>query len=141
MTDRPFSAGEGRVINIGTAGGFVKASSGYAFLRTQRRLRAFVRAWAATGRPEPRILRSTWYYRFFDSILLRVLQDKRMTGKDFFTRLFRRLPAPLVFRFLDEDAGFREILRLISAPPTWPFLRAALRQIPVFFGNRKHNSD
>lgn len=133
MTDQPFFNTEGRVTNIGTAGGFVKASSGYAFLRTQRRLRAFVAAWVLTGKPDATLLRSAWHYRFFDSVMLRVLQDGQVTGKDFFTRLFRRLPAPLIFRFLDEDADLAETLRLLAAPPTWPFLRTAVRQIPFFF--------
>ncbi len=133
MTDRPFALREGRVINIGTAGGFVKASSGYAFLRTQRRLRAFVAAWVRTGKPDTGLLQSAWYYRFFDSVMLHVLDKKRVAGKDFFTRLFRRLPAPLVFRFLDEDATFGEILRLLSAPPTWPFLVTAMSRLRRFF--------
>ncbi|MEO6037793.1 MAG: lycopene cyclase family protein, partial [Saprospiraceae bacterium] len=124
MTDQPFSTTQGRVTNIGTAGGFVKASSGYAFLRTQRRLRAFVADWVRRGQPDPALLRSARRYRFFDSVMLRVLQNGQVTGKDFFTGLFRQLPAPLVFRFLDEDAGFLETLRLLSAPPTLPFLRA-----------------
>jgi len=129
MTDRPFALTEGRVINIGTAGGFVKASSGYAFLRTQRRLRAFVAAWVQQGAPDTTLLQSAWHYRFFDSIMLHVLQEGRMAGKDFFARLFRRLPAPLVLRFLDEDANFREILRLLSTPPTGPFLTTAMARL------------
>ena len=133
MTDRPFPTTEGRLTHIGTAGGFVKASSGYAFLRTQRRLRAFVDAWERSGTPDPTLLRSAWRYRFFDSVMLRVLHDRTVSGKDFFTGLFRQLPAPLVFRFLDEDANFFETLRLLSAPPTLPFTRAAWKQIPLFF--------
>lgn len=132
MTDQPFTATDQRVTNIGTAGGFVKASSGYAFLRTQRRLRAFVQDWVSNGDPNTSLLCSDWRYRFFDSVMLRVLHDGRVTGKGFFTGLFRQLPAPLVFRFLDEDAGFWETLRLLSAPPTWSFFLAAVRQIPLF---------
>lgn len=133
MTDQPFPHTEGRVTNIGTAGGFVKASSGYAFLRTQRRLRAFVQAWVRTGQPDPALLRSAWRYRFFDSVMLRVLRDGRVMGKDFFTRLFTRLPAPLVFRFLDEETSIAETLRLLAVPPTWPFLKMAIRQVSLYF--------
>jgi hypothetical protein len=46
--------------------------------------------------------------------------------------LFSKLPATLVFRFLDEDSTFAEDLRLLSAPPTLPFTRAAFLQIPAF---------
>ena len=133
MTDDPFTpTAEGRVIHIGTAGGFVKASSGYAFKRTQRKLRSFAEAWEQTGAPEPALLKSDWQYRFFDSVMLRVLRENAVSGKDFFTQLFRELPAPLVLRFLDEDSTFAENIRLLSVPPTWPFLKTAWKQIPIF---------
>lgn len=133
MTDYPFArVAEGRVINIGTAGGFVKASSGYAFKRTLRKLRAFAGDWEKNGQPNPEILRSKWRYRFYDSVMLRVLQENAVSGKDFFTGLFQKLPAPLIFRFLDEDSTFADDIQLLSAPPTWPFFKTALKQIPVF---------
>lgn len=133
MSDFPFAPNaEGRTIHIGTAGGFVKASSGYAFKRTQRKLRLFVDDWGKNGQPKPALLRSEWRYRFYDSVMLRVLKENAVTGKDFFTGLFQKLPAPLVFRFLDEDSTFADDLQLLSAPPTWPFFKTALKQIPVF---------
>ncbi|MFM9949119.1 MAG: lycopene cyclase family protein [Saprospiraceae bacterium] len=131
MTDLTLSPkGEGRVINIGTAGGFVKASSGYAFLRTQRKVRSFVNAWEKTGTPDPSTLQSSQMYRAFDSIMLHVLQENLVSGKDFFSLLFKKLPAPLVLRFLDEDASWGDIFRVLYAPPSWPFLKTALRQMP-----------
>lgn len=134
MTDFAFPGrAEGRVIHIGTAGGFVKASSGYAFKRTQRRLRAFVDAWEKTGSPNPAVFRAKWRFRALDSIFLRVLADGGAPGRQIFTDLFQKLPAPLVLRFLDEDATFADILRVLRAPPAWPFLRAALRQLPGIF--------
>jgi len=136
MTDLPLSPyGEGRVINIGTAGGFVKASSGYAFLRTQRKLRAFVDDWEKSGVPNPSLLQSSWGFRAMDSIMLRVLREGSVSGKEFFSQLFQKLPAPLVFRFLDEDATFSEVFRVLSAPPAWPFFKTACRQIPFLLRN------
>ena len=132
MTDDPFSRRQGRVFHIGTAGGFVKASSGYAFKRTQRKLREFADAWELTGAPDERVFRSHWRFRFYDSVMLRVLRDQAVSGKAFFSDLFGKLPPQLVFRFLDEDSTFADELRLLSAPPAWPFFRSALKQIPVF---------
>ncbi len=133
MTDLPFPVTmEGRTIHIGTAGGFVKASSGYAFLRTQRRIRAFVDAWEKTGEPDPGVMQSRLRFRILDSIFLRVLADRGELGEEVFLRLFKKLPAATVLRFLDEDATFTDILKVIGAPPTLPFLRAALRQFPRF---------
>lgn len=132
MTDYPLSTkGAGRVINIGTAGGFVKASSGYAFLRTQRKIRAFVDDWERTGAPDPAVMQSSALFRGMDSIMLRVLREGLVSGKHFFSLLFKKLPAPLVFRFLDEDASGSDIIRVLKAAPTWPFLKTAFRQIPT----------
>lgn len=131
MTDFPLSPkGAGRVINIGTAGGFVKASSGYAFLRTQRKIRVFVDDWERTGVPNAAVMQSAAHFRVMDSIMLRVLREGLVSGKLFFSLLFKKLPAPLVFRFLDEDASVSDIFQVLKAAPTWPFLKTALRQIP-----------
>ena len=134
MTDHPMGPQvDGHVIHIGTVGGFVKPSSGYAFKRTQRKMQAFVDDWEKTGAPHPALLRSPRAFRILDSIMLRVLNDGLLPGHVLFTRLFRKLEAPLVFRFLDEDATFAETLRLLQAPPPLPFLKAAWRQWRQFF--------
>ena len=134
MTNFPFPSGqEGRVINIGTAGGFVKASSGYAFKRTLQKIERFVDAWEQHGQPEPGLLVSPWSFRAFDSIFLQVLQSQNELGSEIFTSLFKKLPPALVLRFLDEQSTFAENLRLVSAPPAGPFLRAFVQQMPMLF--------
>lgn len=134
MTDHPMGPQvDGRVVNIGTVGGFVKPSSGYAFKRTQRKMQAFIDGWEKTGAPDPALLRSPRAFRILDSIMLRVLGDRLLPGHILFTQIFRKLEAPLVFRFLDEDATFAETLRLLNAPPALPFLKAAWRQCRQFF--------
>jgi len=130
MTDFSFPARqEGRVFHIGTAGGFVKASSGYAFKRTQRKVRAFVDAWERSGRPNARMFQSPWIFQVFDSIFLRVLHDRNELGSIIFKNLFQKLPPTLVLRFLDEDSSAFENLRLVSAPPAGPFLRAFFKKL------------
>lgn len=129
MTDFPAKPiAEGHVISIGTVGGFVKPSSGYAFKRTQRKMKAFVDAWEKTGTLAPEIFSSQTGFKMLDSIMLRVLRDQLVPGDVLFSQLFRKLDAPHVFRFLDEDATFAETVRLVMAPPTLPFLKAAWRQ-------------
>lgn len=131
MTDQPFPVRrEGHVIHIGTAGGFVKASSGYAFKRTQRKCRAFAEAWERTGRPDPAYFRSTRTFRICDSIFLRVLANRNELGSAVFSDLFRKLPPALVLRFLDEDSTFVENFRLVNAPQRLPFWEALLQQLP-----------
>jgi lycopene beta-cyclase len=127
MSDFPFPWEQsGKVIPIGTAAGFVKPSSGYAFLRTQRKLRRFVEDWAQNGQPNPQLMRSARVFRATDAILLRVLRDRAYPGKDFFTDLFSKVPSEMVFRFLDEDATAPEVLRVMRAAPMGVFLKKTL---------------
>ncbi len=133
MSDYPFPSQMGRsVINIGTAGGFVKASSGYAFKRTQRKIRRLVDDWEATGAPDPDVLRSAFKFRLYDSILLRVLEAGRTPGARVFERLFHRLPAAHVLRFLDEDTDFKEDLKLMSVTQLQEFSRVAIAQLSKY---------
>jgi lycopene beta-cyclase len=128
MSDYPFAGGmKGKVIPIGTVAGFVKASSGYAFLRTQRKMRHFVADWVQNGHPNPRVIQSPRPFRAMDSIMLHVLRDGDYAGKDFFTDLFAKAPSTQIFRFLDEDASFWDTLYIIRAAPAGIFLKKALR--------------
>ncbi len=129
MTDYPFPQPvQQRVINIGTAGGFVKGSSGYAFKRTQRRAAAFVDAWAAGGVPDTSVLRSPWRFRAYDTVFLRALADGLVPADVVFSSFFKNLGGKAVFEFLDEDSGFLADFRALNAVPTFPFMRAAFRQ-------------
>jgi lycopene beta-cyclase len=134
MSDYPFApTHEGRTIHIGTAGGFVKPSSGYAFKRTQRRARAFAQDWARNGRPNPALLRSQWRYRAYDSVFLRALADGLVPAHRIFGDFFKNLGGTAVFRFLDEENTIFQDIRAMNAVPTWPFMQAAFRQMPALF--------
>jgi lycopene beta-cyclase len=124
MTDHviPRRAGN-RVLNIGTRGGRVKPSSGYAFQRIQRDARAIVQSIAAHDHPfdlpePPR------RYRTFDAMLLQILQRHGHLGRRIFLQLFRRNPIRRIFRFLDEEDGVLENLKVMTSVPPWPFIRA-----------------
>jgi len=121
-TERPSE----HVIRIGTAGGYTKASTGYTFQRTQRYLRELVNNLVRTGQP----VRATgWFQSKFklyqDSVLLNVLQNRRHSAADIFTRLYTRNKPAQIFRFLDEDTTLPEDLRIMSTVPLAPFTLAA----------------
>lgn len=127
MTDYPFQrkAGE-RVINIGTRGGLVKPSSGYAFKRMQRDARAIVSALEQYDDPF-KIQKSPARYLFYDILLLQILFRQGGKMKNIFSKLFQNNPIMRVFHFLDEDATLREDIALIASLPPLPFLRALVR--------------
>jgi lycopene beta-cyclase len=116
MTDAPFPARHGaRVINIGTAGGCTKPSTGYTFQRIQRHARRIAQALKATGRPHVATPLLHRRYELFDSALLNVLDEGRERGRRVFTDLFARNPPQRVFRFLDEDTTLLEDLQVMSS--------------------------
>lgn len=113
-----------RVVDIGTRGGRVKPSSGYAFLRIQRQSAALAQA-LATGRRLPSTFESP-LYGVLDSIFLRALQRDPERAPTYFMALFRRIPPDILVRFLSETAGPGEVLRIMLALPKLDFLQAAL---------------
>lgn len=126
MTDAPHGLVHSpHVLNIGIAGGRAKASTGYAFKRIQAQSRRIVESLLHTGQPvyrEPAFDRHAW----MDSIYLEALASKRVGGREFFGGLFRKNPPARVLRFLDEETGPLEDLRIMLSVDIPRFTAAAL---------------
>lgn len=127
MTDHPLPRRGGeRIMNIGTRGGRVKPSSGYAFARILRDSREIVRSLEKYGTPF-RIPSPSRRYAWYDRLLLQILYRQPQAGKDIFTALFKNNPPHRIFRFLDEEGSLFENLQLIASLPPVPFLKALWR--------------
>jgi lycopene beta-cyclase len=127
MTDQPFVRRAGlHVMNIGTRGGLVKPSTGYAFARMQRDSIAIAASLDRTGHPFT-IPQSPSRYRLFDSILLQLIYRNGPLMAPIFTRMFQRNPIRRIFHFLDEDATVWQDAALIATLPPRPFLRALVK--------------
>jgi lycopene beta-cyclase len=124
MTNYRFPKGEGRIVNIGTAGGQTKASSGYTFQFIQKHS-AFLAKHIASG--DPLSYQMPPRFRFYDSVLLKILHRQTLPGHRIFTTLFKKNPAAQVLKFLDNETRLGEEVGIISSLPMWPFLKAALR--------------
>jgi lycopene beta-cyclase len=127
MTNFAFSKGQGRIINIGTAGGRTKASSGYTFQFIQKHSKAIVDALIRNGNPQ--VSGESRRFHFYDSVLLHILYHNRLPGSGIFSDLFERNKASQVLKFLDNETSLLEELRIISTLPTLPFSIAALKQL------------
>lgn len=127
MTDYPFERRPSpRVLRTGTKGGRVKASTGYAFARMQRDSAAIAESLARHGHPFD-LPRVPARYRLFDSILLQVLYRNGERAEEVFSALFSKNPVQRIFRFLDEDDGRGQNLKLMSTVPIGLFTKAAAR--------------
>ncbi|MBU1822921.1 MAG: lycopene cyclase, partial [Bacteroidetes bacterium] len=128
MTDeRPKTSKRNHVIRIGTSGGYVKASTGYAFKRTQRFTQQLVTELLTKGKPQRRqwTLRR-WFKDLQDSTLLNVLLKGRYPGDEVFTRLYKKNPTPRLFAFLDEETSWWDDLRVMATVPIGAFTRGLL---------------
>jgi lycopene beta-cyclase len=124
MSDAPAAPGPGgNVLQIGTAGGATKPSTGYTFLRTQRQARRIAEA-LRRGLPPPRL--RTGRFDVFDSTLLNVLDSGAQQGAHVFRDLFKHNPSALIFKFLDEDTSMLEDLKIMSSVNIPVFTRALL---------------
>lgn len=113
-----------KTIRIGTSGGYVKASTGYSFRRTQERLQKLVDKLERGETPKAqRSLRDRWKM-MLDSVLLNVLRQKRHPADDVFTHLFQRNEAKQVLKFLDEETTLPEDFAIMRSVPMKPFILA-----------------
>jgi lycopene beta-cyclase len=127
MTDQPFPRRLGqRVMSIGTKGGRVKPSTGYAFLRIQRDSAAIVQSLIEHHQPFS-IPARRGRFGLHDSILLNLMTHHPDDLKPIFTIMFKRNPIQRIFRFLDETATLSEEVRFIASLPPWRFLQALFR--------------
>jgi lycopene beta-cyclase len=114
MTNYSFPAGKNSIVNIGTAGGQVKASTGYAFINQQKHAEAIVQTIISKGNPVIEIPFIKRRHNLYDSTLLNVLKDKPGHGKRFFIRLFKHNSTSLLFKFLDERTNILQELKIFT---------------------------
>ncbi len=127
MTDQPQPRRAGqRIMNIGTRGGRVKASSGYAFSRLQKDAEAIVASLRRRGHPFD-VPEAPPRYRAIDAAMLQVLERHGERGAEVFFDLFRKNPITRIFRLLDEEGGVWDNLQLMATAPRWLFAHAWLQ--------------
>jgi len=127
MTNVPFKKINGRIRNIGTAGGMTKASSGYTFRFIQKDIEQIIETikdGADVVKKSAEFTRFNWY----DSVLLNVLALKKMQGADVFSCLFQKNKPEMLLKFLDNETKFAEELRIMTTLPQWLFMKAGLQE-------------
>lgn len=127
MTNHQFAVANNNIINIGTAGRQTKASSGYTFRFIQKHSAAMVEKLANDKHPAVKSTKRRFH--FYDSIFLQVLKERKYSGRNIFTDLFKKNKPQRVLKFMDNESSFGEELKIISSLPTMPFLKAAVRQL------------
>ncbi|MDB5192638.1 MAG: lycopene cyclase [Segetibacter sp.] len=129
MTNMRFVPNIGRVINIGTAGGQTKASSGYTFRFIQKQSQMLVSDLLQFGYLKTKEPFSNKRFHLYDSTLLNILHNKKMGGDKIFAELFKKNPAERIFRFLDNESSIEDELNIGGSLPTGIFVKAAIQEM------------
>lgn len=126
MSDYPFYRHHtNQVTKIGTAGGWVRPSSGYSFKNADRYSSMMIENIQKGKRPEKGI--ATSRFRMYDSIFLNVLAARNDLGEEIFTRLYTKPEIQSVFRFLDEESSLSEDIKVMFSLNKPQFWKAFLR--------------
>ena len=115
------------VINIGTAGGWTKASTGYTFKNADKKSSQLV-SYLETQTDFRKWYKKTKFW-WYDLLLLDILDQKNETGATIFSALFQKGNPQLIFKFLDEETSFWEDLQVIWKCPKRLFINALLKRL------------
>ncbi len=129
MTDIAFVKQVGRVINIGTAGGQTKGSSGYTFQFIQKQAEKLVSDILKYGYPKNEESLMEKRFRIYDSTLLNILSNNKIPGDKIFADLFKKNPVDRVLRFLDNETTLEDEINIMGTMPQGVFMKAALHEI------------
>lgn len=125
MTNVVFKPGEGKVTFLGTAGGQTKASTGYTFQFIQQHAEKIT---ASLLNHQP-IEAYPARFRFYDSVLLRILAEQKLKGADVFYRMFCKNKAWKVLKFLDNQTHLLQELAIMQSTNKSFFIPAAFREL------------
>ncbi|MGY0034761.1 lycopene cyclase family protein [Pedobacter sp. NJ-S-72] len=113
MSDHPVQRQQGRIIYLGTAGGFTKGSTGYTFRFIQKHTAAIVERLKKSGTP---IISAIFPKRFktYDATLLHLLGSGRLSGEEIFSVLFKKNKAQQILKFLDNETTLIEEMHIFK---------------------------
>jgi lycopene beta-cyclase len=128
MTSYPFwKKNTKNILNIGTAGGWTKASTGFTFYHTNKKTSELIH-FIETNSDFRKFHKKTKFW-FYDLIFLDVLDKQNELGSSVFSSLLLKGNTELVFKFLNEETSFLEDLKVMWKCPKVPFMKAFFRVI------------
>ncbi|MGR7811809.1 lycopene cyclase family protein [Lacinutrix undariae] len=126
MTDYPFwKDNTNHITKIGTAGGWVKPSSGYAFKLTEKYVDKIIDNLKNNRLPSYNLYNKK--FRFYDTIFLNVLKHNNEKGPWIFERYYSKNSIKNMFEFLDEDSNIFQDLAIIISLFSTTFIKALFR--------------
>ncbi|WP_338356844.1 lycopene cyclase family protein [Yeosuana marina] len=128
MTNFPFQTHSTKhITKIGTAGGWVKGSTGYSFKHTEKKVLKIIENLKLNKLPSKGLYNKR--YAFYDKVFLRVLQDENDKGEWIFEKFYTKNSVETMFEFLDEESSFYNDLKIMNALFSFSFIKAFFKTL------------
>lgn len=128
MTDFPFqSYNTSKITKIGTGGGWVKPSTGYAFKHTEKKISKIIDN-IKYGHPIAKNLFQKKYQQY-DRIFLDVLTRRNDKGEEIFTNFYKKNSVDEIFRYLDEETSRTEDLKIMFSLFDLEFIKSFFKKL------------
>lgn len=115
------------ILNIGTAGGWTKASTGYTFSNTSKKTKILIDFLKSESDLTKFHKKSKFW--FYDLIFLDVLANHNEEGAALFASMFRKTDVKTIFKFLDEESTLFEDLKVILSVPPKRFIQSFFKRL------------
>jgi len=115
------------ITKIGTAGGWVKGSTGYSFKHTEKKVLSIINNLKNNLEPSYKIFQKK--HKFYDKVFLKVLHDENHKGEWIFSQFYSKNPLKRIFKFLDEETSFTEELKIMKSLFSFSFIKAFFKTL------------
>jgi len=119
----PINKKEKNMVNIGTAGGMTRLSTGYTFLNIQEHCK-YIRMNIENIKDTKKYELGKKYY-FLDKILLKVLEKYPEKMPNIFSNMFNT-SSDATIKFLSNKSNIIEDISIILKMPKWTFIKALI---------------
>jgi len=128
MTGFPFHKQNSKnIINIGSAGGWSKPSTGFTFKNIERKTKSLIN-FLKTNHDFTKFYKKS-RFRYYDIIFLDVLYQNNHLGKKLFTQMFKNNKSKWIFKFLDEKSNFLEELTIMANFSFGIFIKTVFKRL------------
>ena len=114
------------ILNIGTAGGWTKASTGYTFYNTSKKTKELVSF--LKEEDDFSVFSKRKKYWIYDLLFLDVLAKNNEKGSTLFASIFKKVDVKTILKFLGEESNLREDLKIISSVSPLPFILSIFKR-------------
>ncbi|RKS43335.1 lycopene beta-cyclase [Gillisia mitskevichiae] len=128
MTDHNFhDASSSKVTKIGTAGSWVKGSTGYSFKHTEKKIAQLIANLKFGKEPRDGLINNR--FRWYDAIFLDVLNRNNEQGEELFSKFYSKNSPQAIFKYLDEETNISEELKIMFSLYDPEFVRSFFRKL------------